>query len=194
MPQQPRATVPGAYDVIIVLGASVWPGGKPSETMRRRVAHAVQLMQRGVAPMLVLTGGLGRYPPAEAVVMQQLAVLQGLSTACLLLEDQAACTFDSAVLCTALLRQHGWQRALVVTDRYHMPRTLLAFWSCGTYARGSAAPRPPARRWRRRWASYLREIPATLWYGWRALAWRLGFGRGAVPRRSTDHRRKDKHR
>ena len=158
-----------AYDVIVVLGAAVWPGGQPSPTLQRRVMHAVDLLQRGYAGYLLVTGGVGKYPPAEAEVMQRLALAHGIPSKNILCEDQATSTFASALRCCDLLRQRGWSRVLVVTDRYHLPRALLAFRSCGLYAVGSAAPGTPARRLRRRWYYYLREGLAFLWYLVRAV-------------------------
>ena len=75
---------PVAYDVIVVLGAAVWPGGQPSPALQRRILHAVDLWQQGYAVYLLVTGGVGKYPPAEAAVMQRLAVAHGIppSTFC----------------------------------------------------------------------------------------------------------------
>lgn len=180
MAQHSSAKAPRPYEVIIVLGAAVWPSERPSSTMQRRVLHAVHLLQHGYAPYLLFTGGVGVHPPAEAEVMQRVASAQGLPASCLLQEVQATSTFTSALLCSALLRQRGWTRALVVTDGYHLPRTLLAFWSCGLRVAGSAVPGRPAR-WRRRGVLYLREALALLWYGVRAghhLLWHRGLRRG----------------
>ena len=160
---------PVAYDVIVVLGAAVWPDGRPSPALQRRVMHAVDLMQRGYASYLLVTGGVGKHPPTEAEVMQRLAVAYGIPSRHVLREAQATSTFESALLCGDLLRQRGWSRVLVVTDRYHLPRTLLAFRSCGIRAVGSAAPGKPARRLRQRCYYYFREGLALLWYLGRAV-------------------------
>ena len=174
-----------AYDVIVVLGAAVWPGGQPSPALQRRVLHAVDLLRRGYAAYLLVSGGVGKYPPAEATVMQCLAIARGILPQYILCEDQATSTFASALRCCDILWQRGWSRVLVVTDRYHLPRALLAFWSCGLHAVGSAAPGKPERRLRRRWYYYLREGLALQWYLVRAMPILLRRRRQAVRPRST---------
>jgi uncharacterized SAM-binding protein YcdF (DUF218 family) len=169
MLQRHQETPPTAYDVIVVLGAAVWPDGRPSPALQRRVLHAVGLLQQGSGAYLLVTGGLGKYPPAEAEVMQRLAVAHGIPTENIVCEDQATSTFASARRCCDILRQRGWARVLVVTDRYHLPRALFAFRSCGLCAVGSATPGKPARRLWRRWYYYLREGLACLWYLVRAV-------------------------
>ena len=116
-----------ACDVIIAMGAAVWPGGRPSPALRRRTLHAVQALHAGRGARLVVTGGLGKHPPAEAQVMRQLAHDAGVPPACILVEDRATSTLQSAIYCTRLLRQHGWSSALIVTDRYHLPRPCWCF-------------------------------------------------------------------
>jgi uncharacterized SAM-binding protein YcdF (DUF218 family) len=174
-----------AYDVIVVLGAAVWPGEQPSPALQRRILHAVDLLQRGYAAYLLVTGGVGKYPPAEAAVMQRLAVVHGIPPQRILCEDQATSTFASALRCCDLLRQHGWSRVLIVTDRYHLPRALFAFWICGMRTVGSAAPGKPARRLWRRWYHYLREGLALPWYLIRAVPVLLRRRRQAVGPQST---------
>ena len=119
----------------------------------------------GPRPTTADDGWSGQYAPAEAQVMRQLALAAGVPDACILLEDQATSTFQSALRCTAILRQHGWSTALV-TDRYHLRRALFVFRSCGIQAMGS----PPQgrlysrKRWKR-WYYRGREACALVWYG-----------------------------
>src|SRR5262245_1001430 len=169
MLRRPKQAPALAYDVIVVLGAAVWPGEQPSPALRRRVLHAVGLVQRGYAPHLLVSGGVGKYPPAEAEVMQRLAMAHGIPGASIVLEDQATSTFESAWRCRDLLGQHSWSRVLIVTDRYHLTRALLAFRSVGIRAGGSAVPGKPARRLWQRWHYYLRERLALAWYLARAV-------------------------
>src|SRR5436190_16587366 len=102
MLQRHKQAAPRTYDVIVVLGAAVWPDEQPSPALRRRVLHAVDLLQRGYASHLLVTGGVGKHPPAEAEVMQCLAVAHGIPHASIVLEDQATSPFESACRCRAL--------------------------------------------------------------------------------------------
>ena len=97
--------------------------------------------------------------------MRQLAVEAGVPYTCILLEDQATSTLQSALQCTQLLRQHGWSTALIVTDRYHLRRALFVFRSLGIQAIGSAPQGHlySRRRWKR-WYYQVREVFALGWY------------------------------
>jgi len=54
----------GAWDAIIVPGCAVRHDGQAGGALSRRTARAVELFHAGIAPVMVLTGGIGRYPPA----------------------------------------------------------------------------------------------------------------------------------
>ena len=97
--------------------------------------------------------------------MRQLAVEAGVPYACILLEDQATSTLQSALRCTQLLRQHGWATALIVTDRYHLRRAVFVFRRLGIQAIGSAPQGHlySRRRWKR-WYYRVREVFALAWY------------------------------
>ena len=103
--------------------------------------------------------------------MRQLALAAGAAAARILVEDQATSTFESAVSCTRILRQHGWSTALIITDRYHLPRAVLTFRGLGVQAYGSAPPGGALARHRRWWYTHLREAPACVWYLARIVAW-----------------------
>jgi len=164
----------GPYDVIIVLGAAVWQGGKPSPALRRRTLCGADLACQGRGRMLLLSGGLGRHVPPEAHVMRQLALAAGVCANRIVLEDQATSTFWSAVYCARILRQHGWLSALIVSDRYHLPRAVFTFRCLGVAAMGHAVERQcPAMRLRHwLWANG-REVVACIWYMVKIALWKM---------------------
>jgi len=153
------------FDVIIVLGAAVWEGHRPSPALRRRVLHGVSLWKQGAADYLLVTGGLGKYPPAEARIMETLAAEEGVPPEKILSENQSTSTFESGVRCARIMRDRGWSRTLLVTDGYHLPRSLLVFRSRGLVAEGSPANRGGNENTSpHRWFYMAREIIAYLWY------------------------------
>ena len=151
-------------DVAVVLGAAVWAHGRPSPTLLRRTAHAAHLARDGVVGHLLLTGGVGRHPPSEASVMRGIAERAGVAPARLVLEESATSTLESARACARIIAERGWTRVIVVTDRYHLARALMAFRHFGIIARGSAPPgRGDVAEWRW-WLLHLRELVAIPWY------------------------------
>jgi uncharacterized SAM-binding protein YcdF (DUF218 family) len=164
--------------VLIVLGAAVWPGGEPSPTLRRRVRWAAELYREGQGDWLLVTGGLGRHPPAEAVVMADLAAGLGVPRDRIVEEPEGLTTWDSARRCAPLLRAHGWRGAILVTDPWHLPRTWIAFRAFGVRARLCPRCRSrvdiPSRGLPMQLARELAGLPV---YLTRALAHRLRRGR-----------------
>jgi uncharacterized SAM-binding protein YcdF (DUF218 family) len=161
-------------DAIIVLGAAVLAGGRPSAPMSRRVRHAVDLFYQRRADCLILTGGVGKNPPAEAEVMGSMAILLGVPESCLILETRSRSTFESAKNCAALMHRIGWSKAIVVSDAYHLLRARMIFYFKGVHVIGSAAPGGARNTAQWKWVYYyLREVVAVLWYLFLIVADRL---------------------
>lgn len=155
----------GAADAIVVFGAAVWTGGKASPTLRRRTLHAVDLYKQGLAPLIVLSGGLGKHPPTEAEAMASLCRDAGIADQALLLEDRSTTTFENVAFSAALLQTRGLSRVLVVSNAYHLPRIKLCFRYIGFDTLGSAPPSEAAStKHQRVLQAWLREIAALPWY------------------------------
>jgi uncharacterized SAM-binding protein YcdF (DUF218 family) len=114
-----RSTPHGTFDAIVVAGCRVLPDGSPSRSLNRRALKAVELWKQGVAPVIAFTGGVGTWPPAEAVVAANVARSQGVPDLALIIEDQSTSTLENA---RYLRRLVPYQRILVVTDSYHVRR------------------------------------------------------------------------
>ena len=122
-----------------MLGAAVHRGGVPSPALRRRIVRGVAAFQAGRAESLIVTGGMGRHAPTEAEVMSRIAREMGVPEAAIVVERQARNTHESARICSSLMRRRGWRRALIVTDGWHLARSLLAFRAYGIEAEGDSA-------------------------------------------------------
>jgi uncharacterized SAM-binding protein YcdF (DUF218 family) len=122
----------------VILGAAVLKGGSPSPTLRRRTLTAVLLAKEGLTSKLIFSGGIGRFEPAEAEVMRCIANQEGIGDASLILDTCSLSTLETAKNCAVIIHELGFSEAWIVTDSYHMCRTLLAFRAYGIV--GKAVP------------------------------------------------------
>lgn len=149
--------------VAIVLGAAVWAGGAPSPTLRRRAEHAARLWHRGKVSVIIGSGGVGKNPPSEAQVIVDICKDQGVCYADLILEDQSTTTEENLLFSSRKMQAIGTKAVVVVTDGYHQPRALLVARRLGLNARADS-PVQRGTSLRRVLKSWLREIPAYVWY------------------------------
>lgn len=113
------------YDAIVVAGAGVLSGGRPGRPLQARVERAVELYRRGVAPRIVMTGGVGTHPPAESVVASRIAESMGVPPEAILRDTVSSTTDENAIEAARLI---GWnQRIVLVTDRFHVYRARRMF-------------------------------------------------------------------
>jgi len=153
------------YDALVVLGAAVWADETPSPSLRRRALHAVALYRQGVAPRIIGSGGLGRFPPTEAEMIRRICVANGVPEADILLEDASHSTLENVLFSARILRQMNASRVVVVSDKYHLARATLCFRFLGFEAKGSGPDRGKTGTPLRKWLYYyLREIAALPYY------------------------------
>lgn len=122
----------------VILGAAVHKYGEPSPTLLRRTLAAVLLVKQGMANKIIASGGVGKYQPAEAIVMREIATREGINDADIIVDAKSTSTIETALNCSKILKELGYQRAWIVTDKYHMSRCMLAFKVFGVH--GKAAP------------------------------------------------------
>ncbi|MCG2768932.1 MAG: YdcF family protein [Anaerolineae bacterium] len=152
-------------DVIIILGCAVWPGERPSPSLEARVQHGIVLYQRGMADYIVLSGAIGRYPPAEAEVMRRLAVGHGVPEQSLILDTESRSTIESIQRAGSTMQEHTWNTAIIVSDPFHIYRALMMARDEGIRAWGSPALNSPTYTIPRlRYYYTLREVLAIAHY------------------------------
>ena len=114
-----RKTPVGPFDALIVPGCAVRSDGSPSAALNRRTRHATMLWHKGLAPRLILTGGVGNHRPAEATVAAAIARMEGVPDTALLVEAQSTSTAENAFFAAQLNEEAPSWSVLVVTDGYH---------------------------------------------------------------------------
>src|SRR5688572_19286590 len=107
-------------DAIVVLGAAQY-AGRPSPVLKARLDHAVGLYRRGLAPRLVLTGGVGEGDTtSEAAVGRRYARRAGVPDTSILTEEHGRTTTESLYAVAAMLQESDVQRVILVSDPFHM--------------------------------------------------------------------------
>ena len=157
-----------AADAIVVFGAAQY-SGHPSPVYRARLDHAYTLYQRGLAPVIITTGGAGGDPKfSEGGVGRTHLMERGIPERNLIAETQGHDTAESAVRVAVIMRANGLHSCVAVSDAYHVfrIRELLEHEGIGPVY---VAPRPDSKPHGQgqRLIAVLREAASYL-------SWRLG--------------------
>jgi uncharacterized SAM-binding protein YcdF (DUF218 family) len=113
---------PGQADAIVVLGAAQY-AGRPSPVLRARIDHALNLWRARVAPVLVLTGGVGtRDTTSEAAVSASYAMRHGVPESAMVLESEGRTTSESIRSVALILKARDQTSVVLVSDPFHMFR------------------------------------------------------------------------
>jgi uncharacterized SAM-binding protein YcdF (DUF218 family) len=111
-----------AADAIVVFGAAEY-SGRPSPVLRARLDHAFDLFQRGLAPVVITTGGAAADPSfSEGGVGRDYLEHRGIPERNLIAETQGADTARSAVRVAVIMRANGLHSCVAVSDAYHVFR------------------------------------------------------------------------
>lgn len=157
----------GRRDYIVIFGAAVRPGGRPSPALRLRIEGALAWARDHPAAMLLPTGGVGAHGPAEALVMRRVLVEAGIAASRIIVERHGRDTLESVRLCHRLLQERGdCRRVICCTSRYHQPRCALLFRLLGYRVVIPDVPRRMGRLSRRSYGRMVaREVAATPYDG-----------------------------
>ena len=123
------------------------------------------LYKEGLAASIVFSGALGTHPPTEARAAARLAMDQGVPQEAVGLEEKGHSTEESAFFVSEIMRARDWQRAIVVSDAYHLWRANLLFGKAGVEAYPSPAHDERYPLSKRAYLYHLgREVVAVAWY------------------------------
>jgi uncharacterized SAM-binding protein YcdF (DUF218 family) len=153
-----------AADAIVVFGAAEY-AGRPSPVFRARLDHALELFERGLAPVIITTGGAASDPQfSEGGVGHDYLMHRGVPEASLIAETQGSDTAQSAERVAVIMRANHMHSCIAVSDAYHVfrIRKLLEHEGVQVYV----APRPDSRPhspWQRGEAMLREAVSYVLW-------------------------------
>ncbi len=154
-------------DAIVIFGAAQY-AGHPSPVYRARLDHGYEMFAKGMAPVVITTGGAGLDPEfSEGGVGRDYLLRRGVPERALIAETQGSDTAQSAARVANIMRVNGMHRCIAVSDAYHVFRIRALLEHDGVEV--EVAPRPESRPrslWERFWA-VMREAMSYL-------AWKAG--------------------
>jgi len=166
-----RDEAPQKADVIIILGGGVL---KDTRTLPwgvvERIQKGVELYKQGIAPKIIVTGGLVAFNSyAESEIMAPYVRQLGVPTGDVIEEDRAKDTYSNALYSHQILEKNGWAKAIVVTSDFHTQRACHVFRQQEISITCAAAHKNPsfdrsAFRNLNDMQSIIREYAATIYY------------------------------
>lgn len=110
------------YDAVVVLGAGV------SEMCIRRLELGLELLEKGLAKVLIFVGG----SEEEGRLARAMAESHGIELSIVYTDTNSKNTVDNAYYAKAILKKLKARRVALVTSKFHMQRALAIFdWVLG---------------------------------------------------------------
>jgi uncharacterized SAM-binding protein YcdF (DUF218 family) len=123
---------------IVVLSAGTTDGQMDAATAERTatgIALYQELVARGESPLLVMSGGRGvNDPAAKATLMADTARAAGVPVDALRVEPESHSTLQNAIYSREILGPEAAEEPVIlVTNRYHLPRSWASFRWAGMH-------------------------------------------------------------
>ena len=120
-------------DCIIVLGAAVRPNGTPSAMLRDRLEKAVELYEAGVSDTIIVSGDHREDNYDEVNTMKYFLIDAGIPSEDIFMDHGGLSTYDTMYRAANVF---GVKKAVIVTQKYHMYRSIYVAKSLGIDAYG----------------------------------------------------------
>lgn len=114
-------------DLIVILGNKVELDGSPSLRLKSRLDKGHDLYKQGFAPLILVSGGLGKEGFNEAVIMKNYLINQGVPKDIIITDDVGVDSWNTAKNTKQFMDEKSLSTVLIISNYYHISRTRLAF-------------------------------------------------------------------
>jgi len=128
-------------DIIIVPGNTVSPNGTPSPRLQARLNAALRLYQEKRAPLIFVSGGVGKEGYDESIAMADYLASNGVPSSAIVRDHLGITTAATAANASQFMRANKLRSAIVVSQYFHIARTELALERKGIHVVGTAHAR-----------------------------------------------------
>lgn len=109
------------YDCILILGAGVYEGGKPSLMLKDRLEKGVELYKAGVSENIIVSGDHGSETYDEVNVMKDYLIAAEIPSENIFMDHAGFSTYESIYRAREIFCV---QSMVIVTQEYHLYRAL----------------------------------------------------------------------
>ncbi|MFC2062011.1 phospholipase D-like domain-containing protein, partial [Elusimicrobiota bacterium] len=114
-------------DAIVAIGKHSVKAKKPHPVLVERTIAAVDLYKKGVAPVIIFTGGKRRGPKSEAEMMKEIALARGVPEKAIILEEESLSTVDNAKNIAGIMKDIKLNKIVFITSDSHIERATRTF-------------------------------------------------------------------
>lgn len=119
-------------DCILILGAGIW-GDKPSPMLEDRLKEGITLYKKGTTKKIIMSGDHSREDYDEVKIMKEYAESEGVSSEDIFMDHAGFSSYDSVYRAKEIF---GVQKMIIVTQKYHLYRSLYIAKKLGIEAYG----------------------------------------------------------
>jgi SanA protein len=153
-----------AAPVVIVFGAKI-ADERPMPFLAGRLDVTAELVRTGKARSILVSGDAAGSSGNETRAMTEYLTARGVDPAVIVVDPYGLDTYDT---CARAVQVHGVDRALLVTQSYHLPRAVSLCRNLGMDADGVAAtcdcPFPSlAKNRAREWLATVGAVREAMW-------------------------------
>ncbi len=141
-------------DCILVLGAAVWGGTRPSSMLQDRLDKGIELYNQGASPRMLMSGDHGGQYYDEVNVMKNYAMDAGIEDSHIFMDHAGFSTYESMIRAKEVFEVDS---VIIVTQGYHLSRALYVANELGLEAYGVASD---PRKYNGQFYRDLREMAA----------------------------------
>ena len=111
----------GKADCILIFGCGVKDDGTPSDMLTDRLKTGLALYRAGATPKIIVSGDHGRIEYDEVNTMKNWLTANGVPSEDVFMDHAGFSTYESIYRASTVFQVKS---AILVTQKYHLPRTL----------------------------------------------------------------------
>jgi vancomycin permeability regulator SanA len=132
---------PKVADVAIVFGKKVERTGVPSPRLKARLEAAKRLYERKLVRCIFVSGGVGKEGFDESLIMKEYLIEHGIRAKAIQADGSGSNSARTCANARAFMLAHGYRRADLVSQFFHLTRAKLTCRREGIDVVGGLAPR-----------------------------------------------------